>query len=118
MIEFFAKSLQIVDEYGNPVLVNDDTVVMDNCGFHHGHFVENHLRQMLDNRGVSLILQPPYIPEFNVCELCFGTMKEYLKRNEQFSIDFTEIAIIQALQSILDRNSLLSLFGQIQAYQD
>ena len=100
MIEFFAESLQIVDEYGNPVLANGDTVVMDNCGFHHGHSAENHLRQMLDNRGVSLIFQPPYSPEFNTCELCFGAMKDNLKRNEQFSIDFTEIAIIQALQSI------------------
>ncbi len=100
MIEFFAESLQIIDEYGNPVLANGDTVVMDNCGFHHGHFAENQLRQMLDDRGVSLIFQPPYSPEFNTCEFCFRSMKAYLRHHEQFSINFTEVAIIQALQSI------------------
>ena len=100
MIEFFAESLQTVNEYGNPVLANGDTVVMDNCPFYHGNFAENHLQHMLDNRGVSLIFQPLYSPEFNTCELWFGTTKAYLKNHEQFSIDFTEVAIIQALQSI------------------
>jgi transposase len=100
MLEFFEESLEVINEHGNPVLANGDTVVMDNCGFHHGRFAENELRQMLGNRGVTLIFQPPYSPEFNTCEFCFRSMKAYLRKHEQFSINFTEVAIIQALQSI------------------
>ena len=70
MHAFFNESLDIVDDvYGNPVLANGDTVVMDNCGFHHGRFAEAELRRMLENRGVTLIFQPPYSPEFNTIQL-------------------------------------------------
>lgn len=63
MLHFFNESLQIVDTiYDNPVLSNGDVVVMDNCGFHHGRFAEAELRQMLGERGVTLIFQPPYSP--------------------------------------------------------
>ena len=55
---------------------------------------------MLRNRSVELIFQPPYSPEFNSCEFCFRSMKAYLRQHEQFSINFTELAIIQGLQTI------------------
>ena len=63
--------------------------------FHHGVFAENQLRLMLRNRVVELIFQPPYSPEFNSCEFCFRSMKEYLRQHETV---FTELAIIQDLQ--------------------
>ena len=97
MIHFFEESLQAIDHVGNPVLANRDVIVMDNCGFHHGVFAENQLRLMLRNRSVELIFQPPYSPEFNSCEFCFRSMKAYLRQHEQFSINFTELAIIQGL---------------------
>ena len=100
MIHFFEESLQAIDPVGNPVLANRDVIVMDNCGFHHGVFAENQLRLMLRNRSVELIFQPPYSPEFNSCEFCFRSMKAYLRQHEQFSINFTELAIIQGLQRI------------------
>ena len=100
MIHFFKESLQAVDHVGNPVLANGDVIVMDNCGFHHGVFAENQLRLMLRNRGVELIFQPPCSPEFNSCEFCFRSMKAYLRQHEQFSINFTELEIIQGLQTI------------------
>ena len=77
MIHFFEESLQAIDHVGNPVLANRDVIVMDNCGFHHGVFAENQLRLMLRNRGVELIFQPPYSPEFNSCKFCFRSMKAY-----------------------------------------
>ena len=91
MIHFLEESLQAIDIVGNPVLANGDVVVMDNCGFHHGHFAENQLRLMLRDFGVDLIFQPPYSPEFNSCEFCSGSMKAYLRQHEQFSIKFTEL---------------------------
>ena len=47
-----------------------------------------------------LIFQLPYSPEFNSCEFCFRSMKAYLTQHEQFSINFTELAIIQGLQTM------------------
>ena len=101
MIHFFQESLQAVDHVGNPVLANGDVIVMDNCGFHDGVFAENQLRFMLRNRGVELIFQPPYSPEFNSCKFCFRSMKAYLRQHKQFSTNFTELAIIQGLQTIM-----------------
>ena len=106
MLHFFEESMDVVDPvYGNPVLANGDIVVMDNCGFHHGRFTEDELRRMLRNRGIELIFQPPYSPDFNTCEFCFRVMKSYLRRYEQFSINYTELAVIEALQSITPQMS-------------
>ena len=101
MLAFFNESLDIVDDvYGNPVLANGDTVVMDNCGFHHGRFAEAELRRMLENRGVTLIFQPPYSPEFNTCEFSFRLMKAFMRKHEHFSVNFTEMAILRGLEEV------------------
>ena len=55
---------------------------------------------MLRNRGVELIFQLPYSLEFNSCEFCFRSMTAYFTQHEQFSINFTELAIIQGLQTM------------------
>ena len=68
-------------------------VVMDNCGFHHGHFAEPELRRILAEQGVTLISQPPYSPEFNTCEFSFRVMKQFMRKHKHFSVNFTEIAI-------------------------
>ena len=58
-------------------------------------FTENQLHLMLKNRGVELIFH-------NSFEFCFRcSMKAYLRQHEQFSIDFTELAIFQGLQAII-----------------
>ncbi|XP_028394539.1 uncharacterized protein LOC114518742 [Dendronephthya gigantea] len=101
MLHFFDECLQLVDDvYGNPVLSDGDMVVMDNCGFHHAAMAENELRTMLANRGVHLIFQPPYSPDFNTCEFCFRNMKLFLRQHEQYAINFTELAIMEGLQTV------------------
>ena len=106
MFHFFEESMDVVDPvYGNPVLANRDIVVMDNCGFQSGRFTEGRLRRMLANRGIKLIFQSPYSPDFNNCEFCFRVMKSYLRRHEQFFINYTELAVIEALQSITPQMS-------------
>jgi transposase len=81
-------------------LANGDTVVMDNCGFHHGRFDEAELRRMLENRGVTLIFQPPYSPEFNTCEFSFRLMKAFMRKHKHFSVNFTEMAILRGLEEV------------------
>ena len=101
MLQFFNETTQIVDPiYGNPVLAQGDVVIMDNCGFHHGRFAEAELRRILEEQGVTLLFQPPYSPEFNTCEFSFRVLKQFLRKHEHFSVNFTEVAILQGLEEI------------------
>ena len=79
---FFEEALVQTYENGNPILGAGDAVVLDNCGFHHARHVEGVLREMLLQNGVTLLYQPPYSPELNLCEYCFAHMKGSLKNNE------------------------------------
>ncbi|XP_002732923.1 uncharacterized protein LOC100375121 [Saccoglossus kowalevskii] len=100
MVNFFEEAVRTVDAFGNPVLSQGDCVILDNCGFHHGRQVEPVLRELLRGQGVELLFQPPYSPQFNVCELCFRYLKIYLKDNEEYTYNFTELAIADALTRI------------------
>jgi transposase len=100
LLEFFNHAIHARDNENNPVLTPNDVVVMDNCGFHHAALVEPFLRDILAANGVSLVFQPPYSPECNVCELCFGHLKTVLRRNEKYSSNYTELAIADAISTI------------------
>ena len=94
----------LVDQYGNPVLMPGDYVVMDNCGFHHGRGIELAMQALLAKCGTSLIFQPPYSPHLNACEWSFRQMKALMKSNEKFSEEFPVLAIVEALDMITARN--------------
>ena len=98
LLNFFNQALHVRDDQNNPVLAPNDIVVMDN--FHHGALIEPLLRQLLIDSGVSLFFQPPYCPECNVCELCFNYLKSVLRRNEQYTSNYTELAITDAFSTI------------------
>ena len=100
LLNFFAEALQEEDLFGNPLLKDGDTVIMDNCGFHHARHVEPVLRNMLAIRRVSLIYQPPYHPQYNTCELCFRHLKGWLRKHSQFAQSHTDIAIFHGLSTI------------------
>ena len=94
MLHFFEESMGIVDPvYGNPVLANGDIVVMDNYGFHYGRFAEDELRRILGHRSIELVFQPPYSPDFNTCEFCFRQLKLFLRKHEQFSLNYTRPSV-------------------------
>jgi len=80
-------------------------VVMDNCGFHHRHFVESLLTTMLNKYGIHLLFQLPYSPHLNTCELCFHQVKCFLWRNQRLAQHETEIAIFDACSEISDETS-------------
>ena len=100
LLDFFNQAVHVQDDQNNPVLAPNDVVIMDNCGFHHGRQVEPLLHDILADNGVSLIFQPPYSPECNVCELCFNQLKTVLKRNEKYTSNYTELAIADAISTI------------------
>ena len=100
LLNFFAEALEEEDFFGNPLLKVGDTVIMDNCGFHHARHVEPVLRNMLAARGIALIYQPPYHPQYNTCEHCFRQLKGWLRRHSKFAEVHTDIAIFQGLSTI------------------
>jgi transposase len=106
LVAFFNYALTCVRRDGLPVFVEGDTVIMDNCGFHHGRATERTLRLMLGMHGITLLFQPLYSPHLNTCEYCFHQMKQALKHNENYSQEYTEMAIIDALNDITATQSL------------
>ena len=93
MLNFFDEVLQEQRADGSAVLERGDCVIMDNCGFHHGHRVEPVLRAMLADCGVRLLFQPPYSPHFNTCEYCFNAIKAFLRRHNKLAVNETKIVI-------------------------
>ena len=45
---------EVVDPLENPVIKDGDTIIMDNCGFHHGNVTEPALRNLLRNAGATI----------------------------------------------------------------
>ncbi|XP_028391075.1 uncharacterized protein LOC114515952 [Dendronephthya gigantea] len=105
LLNFFAEAIEEEDFYGNPILKDGDTIIMDNCGFHHARHVEPVLRHMLEDRGLRLIYQPPYHPEYNTCEMCFRHLKGVLRKHSRLAEEHTEIAILHGLSEITDSMS-------------
>ena len=109
LLNFFEEALNVEFPDGSAVLENGSVVVMDNCGFHHGHLCEPILRDMLAEYGIRLLFQPPYSPHFNVCEFCFAQVKSWLRKHDILADRETLIAIGMAINNITKEN-LVSYF--------
>lgn len=105
MLNFLDEALSVYRPDGSAVIEHGDTIVMDNCRFHHGLFVEPLVRDILQDCGVQLLFQPPYSPHLNPCENCFHQVKSYLKRNPTLTANETEIAIREGISTITVQNS-------------
>ncbi|XP_071138624.1 uncharacterized protein [Mytilus edulis] len=100
LVNFFVEALNETDIYGNSKLSPGDVIVLDNCGFHHGQLAETHLRNLLQQYGITLAFLPPYHPELNTCEHSFSKMKYYLRRHETYTTMYPELAICDAINEI------------------
>ena len=80
LLNFFSEALEEKDVLENPVLKPGDTVIMDNCGFHHARHVEPALTNMLAQNECTLLFQPPYHSVCNTCEYCFRGLKGGFKK--------------------------------------
>ena len=97
------------DAFDNPVLKDGDLVVMDNSGFHHARHVEPILRNMLANRGITLVYQPPYHPEYNTCEMCFRYLKGFLRKFSKLAEEHTKIAIFYGLSKMRTFSNIVDM---------
>ena len=115
LLNFFEKlSSKKLDAFANHVRKENDVIVMDNCGFHHGNNVEPLLRKKLQERRVQLFFQPPYHPCYNTCEACFNHMKTTLRRYPKYTEKYTELCISDAIGMI--NGGLLRQFFKFCGY--
>ena len=103
MLNFFIELLDESNDFGNPVYGQGDIVIMDNCGFHHHRQISRLLRNILRRYGVRVVFQPPYSPEFNAAEYAFHLMRNNLRDKTSLVQEYTELAIVEAVQEIPDR---------------
>ena len=100
LIHFIEECTQKRDIHGNPMIKRGDKIVMDNCGMHHGRLAQEMLQDLSRLHGFEIVFQPPYSPDLNTCEYCFRVMKCQLRKNPDFTENFTELAISLALENV------------------
>ena len=61
LLNFFNEALSVNRVDGSTILENGEVVIMDNCKFHLGQFLEAMLRDILQEHGVCLIFQLVYL---------------------------------------------------------
>jgi transposase len=81
-----------VEQVLAPTLNPGDIVVMDNLSAHKGTAV----RAMIETRGASLLLLPPYSPDFNPIENAYAKFKSNLRKAAARTVDTLEGAIADA----------------------
>ena len=106
MLFFFEEALNANRANGSVILERGDSVIMDNCGFHHGHFTEPVLREMLLECRVHVLFQPSYSPHFKTCEFCFRQIKAFLNCHQELAENQTEYSIFLACEQITQQNSI------------
>ena len=109
LIIFFEEAVELQRTDGSAVLERGDCVIMDNCGFHHACLVEVILRNMFAQFGIRLICLPRYSPDFNSCEMCFLSIKQYLRHNQLLAEQETEVAIADRILEITPQQSATSV---------
>jgi transposase len=78
-----------------PTLEVGDIVVMDNLPAHKGTAA----RKAIELRGASLILLPPYSPDFNPIENAFAKFKSLLRKAAARTVDTLDVAIADAFNA-------------------
>jgi transposase len=84
-----------VEQVLAPTLNPGDIVVMDNLPAHKGAAV----RTLIETRGASLLLLPPYSPDFNPIENAYAKFKSSPRKAAARTVEALEDAIADALQA-------------------
>lgn len=87
--------LAYVEQVLVPTLNPDDIVVMDNLPAHKGAAVQ----AAIEACGASLLLLPPYSPDFNPIENAFAKLKSSLRKAAARTVDTLQVAIADAYRA-------------------
>jgi transposase len=90
-IAFYAYIEQVLA----PTLEPGDIVVMDNLPAHKGAAVRN----AIELSGASLVLLPPYSPDFNPIENAYAKFKSLLRKAAARTVEALDVAIADALNA-------------------
>jgi transposase len=92
--------LLYVTQFLLPTLKPGDIVVMDNLGSHKADAVRHAINQV----GARLIFLPPYSPDLNPIEQFFSTLKHWLRKAKERTIDARSGAILKRFPSKYCKN--------------
>jgi transposase len=84
-----------------PRLKKGQIVIMDNLSVHKSTWV----RESIEERGCSLVLLPPYSPDFNPIEQAFSKVKELLRKAQARTREALFEATHHALQAIAQEDA-------------
>ena len=84
-----------------PQLGSGQVVVIDNLGSHKVTGVQ----ERIEAAGAQLRYLPPYSPDFNPIEPCWGKVKQKLRWLKARSVDVLEQAISEAIATITPNNA-------------
>ena len=74
----------------------NSVLVLDNCTL---HFSET-ISALLAKANIELIYLPPYSPDFNPIELCFGQLQTIMQRAAYFSQRYPVETLFMAMEEI------------------
>ena len=94
--------LAYVEQVLCPRLRAGHVVVMDNLAAHKVAGV----REKIEATGARLIYLPPYSPDFNPIEPCWGKIKQFLRGLKARTLEILEQGVTQALDTITPDNAL------------
>ena len=84
-----------------PALERGQIVVMDNLSVHRGAWV----RELLEERGASVLLLPPYSPDLNPIEEAFSKIKRSLRKTKARTLQALFEATHRALASVSEEDA-------------
>ena len=93
--------LAYVEQVLGPQLRGGQVVVMDNLRAHKVSGV----REKIEERGARLVYLPPYSPDFNPIEPCWGKIKGGLRALKARTVPTLEMGLTQVLGSITSANA-------------
>ena len=96
-----AVFLSYLDQVLCPRLQAGQVVVMDNLS---AHKVEG-VRERIEAAGAELLYLPPYSPDFNPIEKCWGKIKQSLRSAKARTLETLETAVAEALTAVTPQNA-------------
>jgi hypothetical protein len=111
LLEFFADAIVIVHAIyvvfhvlsnvlvqADQWLRDGDILVVDNAQTHHK--IEDNLREMLADAGVTLLFLPKYCPEFNPIELVWSKVKYTIRRLGKRTLEDALVSLQVAMDDV------------------
>jgi transposase len=95
-----------VQEVLAPSLSSGQVVLMDNLGAHRG----DRERELIEDRGCSLLYLPPYSPDFSPIEEAFSKVKALLRKASARTREALVEAIGMALSAVTPEDAM-GFFG-------